>query len=99
MPNIEYNLRGRVYEWQGKGAWHFVNLSKKQSKEIKNLHGDLTGGFGSIRVEVSLGSTTWKTSIFPSKEGYYLLPLKAAVRKAEGVAAGDIISYTLNIGL
>ena len=47
-------------------------------------------GFGSIRVEVTLGGSTWRTSIFPdSKAGCYVLPVKKAVRTAEGVEIGD----------
>ena len=42
-----------------------------------------------MRVEVTCGGTTWLTSLFPSKEqAAYILPMKAAVRRAEGLAAG-----------
>ena len=56
-------------------------------------------GFGSVRVAVTIGSTTWKTSLFPSKEGAYLLPIKAEVRKKERIAAGDAVPLTFELEL
>jgi hypothetical protein len=39
-------------------------------------------------VRVRIGDTDFTTSLFP-KDGGYLLPIKDAVRKAEGLALGD----------
>ena len=45
------------------------------------------------RVAVTIGDTSWNTSVFPHKEsGGWLLPVKAAVRKAEGLAEGDAVT-------
>jgi hypothetical protein len=47
-------------------------------------------------VHVSIGDTHWYTSVFPQKSGAeWLLPIKAAVRKAEGLAPGDSATVTL----
>jgi len=55
-------------------------------------------GFGSARVEVQIGDTRWKTSVFPHKEsGGWLLPIKAVVRKAEGIAEGDAVTVTVSL--
>ena len=55
-----------------------------------------TGGFGSVRISATIGATTWQTSIFASKDvGGYLLPLKAAVRKAERLAEGTPVDALL----
>jgi hypothetical protein len=43
-----------------------------------------------IPVRVRIGETAWRTSLFP-KEGRYLVPLKQAVRRAEGFAEGDVV--------
>jgi hypothetical protein len=57
-------------------------------------------GWGSIRVEATIGGSTWKTSIFPdSKSGTFLLPVKAQVRKQEGISAGDRVRLTIEIAL
>ncbi|OGG57819.1 hypothetical protein A2853_04135 [Candidatus Kaiserbacteria bacterium RIFCSPHIGHO2_01_FULL_55_17] len=80
------------------GAWHFVHVDKAQSAKIKEKYAGPRRGFGAVRVSVKIGKTTWQTSIFPDKRsGTYLLPLKAAVRRAEGIFEGETITFTLEI--
>ena len=51
-----------------------------------------------MRVEVTVGSTTWLTSLFPSTEqGAYVLPVKKAVRTAEGVGDDDPLEVTIRL--
>ena len=95
-------FRSKVWLYPGMAAWFFAYVDKKRATEIRKIRqladSKAKRGFGSIRVEVTLGKTTWKTSIFPDKQsGTYVLPLKAAVRRAEGVDAGDTITFTLEI--
>ena len=47
-------------------------------------------------MHAQLGSTRWDTSLFP-KDGSYAVPLKTAVRRAEGVELGDVVSLTLEV--
>ena len=55
-------------------------------------------GFGSRRVEVTVGLTTWRTSIFPDKEsGSFLLPVKADVRKQEQLDDGDPVTVYMTL--
>ena len=50
------------------------------------------------RVEVTVGATTWATSLFPdSARGTYLLPMKQAVRTAEGLADGSQVRVTVRV--
>lgn len=49
-------------------------------------------------MKVQLGGTAWSTSLFPSKElKTYIMPVKQAVRKAEGVDIGDTAQFTIEI--
>jgi hypothetical protein len=51
-----------------------------------------------VRVEVSIGSTTWRTSLFPdSKRATYVLPVKKAVRSAERLGDGSAAAVTLRV--
>lgn len=77
------------------GAWHFVSLDKTSAEKVrKHQKGKPRVGWGAVPVEVTLGKTTWRTSIFPdSKSGTYILPLKALVRKKEGVYEGDMVTF------
>jgi len=95
-----FRANGKVWLWPGEqGAWHFVYVDKKISEDIKaRQKGKMRRGFGGVRVEVKAGKTVWQTSIFPdSRSGTYLLPLKASVRRAEGLFEGDPISYSLTL--
>ena len=98
MDTNIYQLRSRVFLWQGLAAWHFLGIPKKYSGDIKQRFGGSARGWGSLPVSVTIGQTTWKTSIFPDKKsGMYLLPVKAAVRKKEGIFNKDEVAFTLKI--
>ncbi len=93
-----YPIKAKVWLYPGMAAWHFVTLPVKQSDEIKEIYGGLKKGWGSLPVKVTIGKTTWKTSIFPDKKaGAYLLPLKTEVRKKEKIQEGDIVALTLEL--
>ena len=49
-----------------------------------------------IPVTVRLGSSTWTTSLWP-KDGGYIVPLKLAVRRAEGIDVGDVVTVRLSL--
>lgn len=101
MPRISYKLRAKVWLYQGgaAGGWHFLTLPKGPAKEIRMLVGGASGrGWGSVPVVVTIGGTTWKTSVFPDKKaGSFVLPLKAEVRRAEGIAEGDTVAFFLEV--
>ena len=56
----------------------------------------MTYGWGMIPVQARIGNTEWPTSLFP-KDGSYLVPLRATVRKAERLAEGDSVRIRLDI--
>ena len=85
-------------EHQGSAAWFFVSLPEDVADDIEAEHGHRARGFGSVRVEVSTGSTTWTTSVFPdTKRGTYVLPVKQPVRRAEGLLAGSRVQWHLTV--
>lgn len=54
-------------------------------------------GFGSVKVNVGLGESHWSTSVFPQKSGAWFLPVKKAICRAEGIAAGDEVAVRLEL--
>ena len=92
-------LNLRVWLWPGEqGAWHFVSLPKKESETWREKHKGLHRGWNSLKVKVSIGKTVWTTSIFFSTKGsQYILPLKAAIRKAEDIYEGDMVKVRLEL--
>jgi len=97
--HTHYTFKAKIWLYQGgKASWHFITLPKKQSEQIKFFEGGLRRGWGSVPVTVTIGRTTWKTSIFPdTKSGSYLLPLKADVRKKEKISADDTVNVSLEV--
>ena len=95
----KYTVTSKVKRWVGEmAAWHFAGVSGKKADEIREKYGKNHKEFGSIPVEVTIGKTTWKTSIFrDNRSKSYLLPIKASVRKAEGVYDGDEITFILEL--
>ena len=86
-----------LWEHEGQGAWHFVTVPEEPSEDIR-LSGAMPAGFGSFKVEVSVGDSTWQTSVFPDKaSGGFVLPVKKAVRTAEGLEACDRITLSLSV--
>ena len=80
------------------GAWHFATVPEDVSDEVDEVVGDATGGFGSVRVEVTLGRSVWRTSLFPSAQvGAYVLPVKKAVRTSEGLDDGAAADLTIRL--
>lgn len=94
--NIEFN--GRILYWRGPAPWYFVSVPAKQSRDLKAISALVTYGWGVIPVLVRIGKTEWKTSLFP-KDGRYLVPIKASVRKAEDLDTGDKVTVQLEIRL
>lgn len=79
------------------GAWYFVSLPRDVSEKI-STSSPKKRGFGSVRVEVICGNSTWNTSIFPdSKSRTYILPIKASIRKAEGIDHGSEVSISVSL--
>jgi hypothetical protein len=89
-----------LWIWDARRAdsWTFVSLPAELSDEIRELADGPRRGFGSLRVRITVGGSTWTTSIFPDgRRNCYVLPVKRAVRKAEGLDAGDIATVTVEL--
>ncbi len=90
-----------LWKYPGDSGWHFVTLPHDVADEIADRADRDAGpsrGFGAVRVEVTCGSTTWRTSLFPSTSSQsYVLPVKQAVRRAEHLAEGDDITVRLRL--
>lgn len=87
-----------LWEYPGPAAWFFLSLPTSLADEIADVAEGRTAGFGSVRVEVTVGTTTWHTSLFPDRtHGTYLLPVKKSVRRAEGIEPGDDVHVHLRL--
>ncbi|MBN9389994.1 MAG: DUF1905 domain-containing protein [Chloroflexi bacterium] len=77
MLNLTYSFSAELWATEGKGAWHFFTVPLTPSQDIKSFLNPNRTGWGAVRVRVTIGSTTWETSIFPdSRTGQFILPVK-----------------------
>lgn len=88
-----------VWVWDARttDVWTFVSLPSEESAEIREFAGGIPRGFGAVKVTATIGATTWRTSIFPSKGGSYVLPVKKAVRAAEGLVIDDVATVRVEL--
>lgn len=91
-----FEFTSKIIYWRGPAPWFFVTMPAKQSRELKAISSLVTYGWGVIPVHVRIGKTEFTTSLFP-KDGRYLVPVKASVRKAENIEKGDKVSVRLEI--
>lgn len=87
-----------MWLYQGPDPWHFVSLPADVSDAIQEQTIDRPSAFGSVRVNATIGGTRWSTSLFPDQQRQvYVLPLKKAVREAEGLNRGDVVAVEIEL--
>ena len=97
MSGETVSFAAALWRWQGNGSgsWHFVSATGEAAQAISahalvdRLERGRRRGFGSVKVEARIGDSRWATSVFPGSSGDWILPVKAAIRKAEGLGEGD----------
>lgn len=92
MNFLRLEVRGQICKFPGPGGWYFISLDGEDSKRLKEERRINRSGFGYVPVTVTLGSSAWETTLFPSKNGPYLLAIKASVRAKERIDVGDEVA-------
>jgi len=93
-----FEFTALLWRYPRADGWHFVSLPPEISADISDITAGTRRGFGSVRVVVTVGGTSWRTSIFPdSKTGRYLLPVKRGIRMAEHLEVGDEVRAHMEI--
>ena len=96
---------GPLWRWtspSGPAAWHFVTIDGAAGEALsgtaisRRMEGN-SRGFGSLKVVAVIGDSEFRTSVFPSKGTGWLLPVKASVRKAEGLSEGNLVEVSLEV--
>ena len=89
------DVEAELWLHDGAAGWHFVTLPAEVAERVREEAGE-PRGFGSVRVEVTVGRTTWRTSVFPdARSGSFVLPVKAEVRRREDLLVGDVVRIRL----
>ena len=91
-----WTFEAELWASESVASWVFVSLPAEVGDDVQLLSGP-PRGFGSVRVEVALGTSTWRTSVFPDKARGYVLPVKSAVRRRERLEIGDHVELALTL--
>lgn len=102
-----HHITAKLWLWNSDKAaasWHFLTIAGEAAEAIhalalmRRLESGRRRGWGAMKVHVTIAETSWDTSIFPDKgSGGWLLPVKAAVRKAEELVAGDEVRVSVTL--
>lgn len=101
-PADEHVFTAELWIWDARRSdtWTFVTVPPETTTALED-EADAQGpraGFGSVRVRVRIGGSSWSTSVFPdSASGCFVLPIKKAVRRAEGIEDGDSVEVRLRL--
>ena len=99
---MQHTFTAELWLWDARRSdtWTFVTLPPEVSAAVED-EADALGpraGFGSVKVETRIGASVWRTSVFPDSEsGCFVLPIKRAVREANGVAVGDEVTVAVKV--
>lgn len=94
---MELEFSAIAIEWRGPAPFVFLPVPPDEAEIIAEMANELTYGWGVIPAQVTIGATVFTTSLFP-RDGGYLLPLKVAVQRAEGVGIGDEMTARMRLG-
>jgi Domain of unknown function (DUF1905) len=98
MSNL-FKFKSTVWEHIGeKASWYLLSVPIEHGEVIKFITSDTRKSFGSVKVKVTIGSSTWDSSLFPSaKTGLYVLLLNKKVRVAESISTGDTVHVKVTL--
>ena len=91
---MDLEFSGELWFWKGPAPWHFVTVPDDDGSAIADVADIASYGWGCIPVRATIGDTDFTTSLIP-KDGNYLVPVKAVVRKNEGIDLGDEVTVRL----
>lgn len=95
--DASWEFDAELWRWEAQeAAWVFLTVADVVDEDIRLLAGP-RNGFGSVRVQVTIGASTWRTSVFPDKQRGFVLPVKKDVRRREGVDVGDTVRVGLRL--
>jgi len=93
---MDVEFSARLWEWRGPAPFYWLTIPEDGCDHVRAEAAEASYGWGAVPVRARIGATEWETSLLPKDDGY-VLPVKAAVRKAEGVGEGDDVTVALSV--
>jgi hypothetical protein len=93
---MDLDFTGDLWHWRGPAPYYFLTVPEEESLHLHAVSTVVTYGWGMIPVRARIGATEWRTSLVP-KDELYVVPVKVAVRRAEGLDEGDTVTVRLTV--
>jgi len=93
---MEIEFSGELVEWRGPAPYYFVRLPPDEADLVDEVKAEVAY-WGVVPVRARIGDTDFTTSMFPREETWFL-PVKDAVRRAEGIELGKVVGVRLRVG-
>ncbi|GAA0929081.1 DUF1905 domain-containing protein [Pseudonocardia zijingensis] len=93
---MDLAFSAELWEWRGPAPFYWLTVPEDGCEYVRAEAAEASYGWGAIPVRVRIGATEWETSLLP-RDGGYVLPVKDAVRKAEGVGLGDVVEIGMTV--
>lgn len=95
MADLEFTAE--VVPWRGPAPFHFVITPPAESAWLREAGQQVSYGWGMVPVTGWIGRTEFTTALWPRRDGAYWVPLKDAVRAAEQIELGDLVTVALSL--
>jgi hypothetical protein len=95
---MEIEFSGDIWHWRGPAPWYFVTVPEPECAQLASASEVVSYGWGMVPVTARIAAIAWETSLWP-KDGRYIVPLKAAIRKAANLDEGDTVALRLTVEL
>ena len=93
----EIAFESEIIEWRGPAPFLFAPIPHEHIGAVRYAAMTESYGWGVVPVVATIGDTLFATSLFP-REGGYLLPIRVAVQRSEGVGLGSRIAVRMRVG-
>ena len=95
---IVFEFSARLWQYPGPNAWYFISLPAHIAAEIRENLKWQEEGWGRMKATAKIGKSEWVTAIwFDTKRNTYVLPIKAIIRKKEGLKLNQDIQVMIGI--
>jgi len=95
-PQSVLKLHGRVRSFHSHGGWHYIEVPEAVVDQLRTQAIGRREFWGSIPIHVTLGATTWPTSVMCSRNPeFHFVPINKSVRLDEHVTEGVVVSVSL----
>lgn len=91
---MDQSFTAELWYWRGPSPFYFLTVPPELCRELAAIAPDVSYGWGMIPATIRVRDTEWTTSLF-AKDGGYVIPVKADVRRAEGLEDGEDVTAQL----